>query len=242
MTLIMTSDRPVEYAYSWRGHAPRNNQENFVEAAKSLHSHVNSMTNIEEFDQKTGSNIQRTLNTKYQHAGKFGVGQADFVDQKNYSSQFAAKQRGLVVAVEALDWKPGTYYNESRKDPLSGKRTSKAGGILLYRFYVYAPPGFDTSPPGSGSPPAGNVAKVWIHNETSFPIHYKISRGGDPYRTFTVKSSESMWHSTEASPPNFLIDYDKSFASGYQAQSYSLLPNTHYVFRVANNEIRLYAK
>lgn len=122
------------------------------------------MSNHSEFNQFLGQQASQTISA----TGAKGIlgaisGSASWNDTQNKASSYAAKQRGLVVAVNIKGWKPGTSYAKMRKEygPL-GKiggyaRKSNCGGTLQYDFAIYGPPASASGSPayqGSGTPQA----------------------------------------------------------------------------------------
>jgi hypothetical protein len=63
---------------------------------------------------------------------------------------------------------------------------------------------------------------VTLKNNSKATIAYKISWPGVAEKSYTLKPGQSRVHWLDRSNTTARITYDKSFATGYQAQKYSL--------------------
>jgi hypothetical protein len=108
-------------------------------AGQALLGRVESMANIESFDQFAGSNVKWTLDTKFQSIAKALSGQVTVAREESIVNAYRANKRGLVISVKTLGFKPGSYGSRYQRNPLTGVRTSSAWGVLRYQFTVYGP-------------------------------------------------------------------------------------------------------
>ena len=145
--IIFESERLHDFPYSWGGVAYRSERQCLQDASKKLIASINKMSNHSEFNQFLGQQASQSITA----AGAVGIlgamsGSASWNDTQSQASNYAAKQRGLVVAVNVKGWKPGTPYAEMKKKygpfgELGGyTRKSNCGGTLQYEFAIYGPP------------------------------------------------------------------------------------------------------
>lgn len=111
-------------------------------ALQAVNAQVEGMANIRDFEQFSSSRVTNTISGKYQSLGPLQSFTATFSRDENKQDAFRANRRGLVVTVQENGFKPGTFANSSDYNRLTGVRKSRASGILLYTFRVYAPEGY----------------------------------------------------------------------------------------------------
>ncbi len=129
-------------------------------ALAAVNSQVNSMANLISFEQFSRAEIRKTLSNKFEQIDKLMKNTTTFTSEQNKNEAFKGNLRGLVVTVEDRGFKPGTFANSSQYNNLTGVRKSKASGIYLYTFRVYAPQGYN--PNAGGSSLNGNQERASI--------------------------------------------------------------------------------
>lgn len=141
--LLFESIRPAEFGWSISRPSKIDGQaEGRVLALQALTGQLDAMVNIQQFDQFSSQRVTNTISGKYQSLGPLQTFTATYTREQAKQDAFRANRRGLVVTVEELGFKSGTFSNSSDYNRLTGVRKSKASGILLYTFRVYAPEGY----------------------------------------------------------------------------------------------------
>lgn len=82
---------------------------------------------------------------------------------------------------------------------------------------------------------------IRIYNNSSSKVYYKLKRGGN-WKSFSLKPGYYNEHKDSLIPAKFTIEFDFSFASGYQKKRYNLSPNKHFKFSKSKNKLDLYRK
>ncbi|WP_375495716.1 RICIN domain-containing protein [uncultured Nostoc sp.] len=156
--VLMESDRPLEYSYSWDGHSPRGESECSQGAAQSLLGQLNRMSNISKFDEFTNAGMERKLNDKFEQLGELIKNDITFTENQSSAQGLTATQRGLVVSVSSEGFKPGTFGEKTEKN-WKGERTSRCWGTLLYKFVIYGPDTITPKSSTSSSSSSSNTSK-----------------------------------------------------------------------------------
>lgn len=175
--IIFQSNRAHDFPYSWGGVAYRDERQCLQDASKKLITNLDKMSNHAEFSQFLGQQASQSISASGTK-NILGVmsGTASWRDTKNRAESYAAKQRGLVVAVNIEGWKEGTQYARLKKTygPLGKyggyKRKSNCGGTLQYTFAIYGPPASAKGSPAyqdSVTPPVAQTPAP--HPQPSYP-------------------------------------------------------------------------
>ncbi|QEL16312.1 hypothetical protein [Limnoglobus roseus] len=164
-----------------------------VLALAAVNASIDGMANIEAFEQFSKADVKKTLSGK---PGDLLKGTISFSTEDKKEELFKGNRRGLVVTVQEKGFKPGTFTHSSDYNKLTGVRKSKASGVLLYSFTVYAPEGYDPN----GGAAAGNKdvkkeVRYTIRNDAGRAVRFDMQPSGKSYtldagRTFTGTSYE----------------------------------------------------
>lgn len=166
-----------------------------VLALAGVNGQLNGMANISQFEQFSKAEVTKTLTNKFEKVGELMRNTTTFSHEDKREDAFRANQRGLVVTVREKGFKPGTFTHSSDYNKWTGVRKSKASGILLYTFKVYAPEGYD---PNGGAGNGGDqkkAIKYTIKNGTGRTVRFTMQPSGKSYAlaagdTFTGTSYE----------------------------------------------------
>ena len=132
--------------YGWSINRPSKidgEAEGRVLALQAVNSQVETMANISKFDSFTNGQVASGISSNYQSLGPLSSFSVSYTKEESKQEAFSANRRGLVVTIEERGFKPGSFSNSSDYNKLTGVRKSKANGILLYTFNVYAPEGYN---------------------------------------------------------------------------------------------------
>ncbi|HWG47310.1 MAG TPA: hypothetical protein VN688_31395 [Gemmataceae bacterium] len=160
-------------------------------ALDAVNGKIEGMANIKAFEQFSKTQVVNTLSNKFENIGDLVKNTTTFSRDEKKADAFKGNKRGLVVTVQEMGFKPGTFSNSSDYNKLTGVRKSKASGILLYKFRVYAPDGYS---------PKGGKAKVvaikyTIKNDSNRTVRFRMEPSGKSYtldagKTFSGTSNE----------------------------------------------------
>lgn len=105
-------------------------------ALEAVNGKVEGMANIQAFEQFSKTQVVNTLKNRYEQIGSYMSNTTTFTRDDKKENAFKGNKRGLVVTVQEMGFKRGTFQNTSDYNKLTGVRKSRASGILLYKFRV----------------------------------------------------------------------------------------------------------
>lgn len=214
--VLMESTTPSEFGWEVSRPSKINGEaEGRVLALAAVNGQINGMANIEAFEQFSKAEVKKTLSNKLEKAGDLIRNTTTFTSEDRREDAFKANQRGLVVTVQEKGFKPGTFTNSSDYNKLTGVRKSRASGILLYTFKVYAPEGYSPKPGGQdkpGKPPAGddpapakpkpNRIEYSILNDTDRDVRFRLPSG----KEYALKPGQvGQYYNTHSDKPTITV-------------------------------------
>ncbi len=171
-------------------------------ALAALTAQIEGMANIEAFEQFSKTEVKKTLSNKVEKIGDLLRNTTTYTSEDRKENAFKANKRGLVITVREAGFKPGTFSHSSDYNKLTGVRKSKASGILLYTFKVYAPEGYN---PNGGGKAGGSdrVVKIeyTIKNDSGRTVSFRLPTG----KEYTLRNGEQGSYKNTGEPGSFKI-------------------------------------
>jgi hypothetical protein len=145
--VLMESNEPSEYGWSINRPSKIGSEaEGRVLALEAVNGAIENMANISNFEAFSKTEVKNKISDTYEQIGEAFKNTFTATTEDRSDNAFKANKRGLVITVKENGFKPGTFSSSSDYNKLSGVRKSKASGILLYTFKVYAPENYNPKP------------------------------------------------------------------------------------------------
>lgn len=169
-------------------------------ALDAINGKIEAMANIQAFEQFSKSQVVNTLSNKFEKIGAIIRNTTTFTREDKKEEAFKGNRRGLVVTVQEKGFKPGTFSNSSDYNRLTGVRKSKASGILLYTFRVYAPEGYN--PQGGKQPVA---IRYTIKNASGRVVKFQMQPSGKSYSLGVGETFKGTSHEVSGKAPTITL-------------------------------------
>lgn len=176
-----------------------------VLALAAVNGQVESMANIEAFEQFSKAEVKRTLLNKFEKIGVVFRNTTSFASEDRREDAFKANKRGLVITVKEKGFKPGTFSNSSDYNKLTGVRKSKASGILLYTFKVYAPEGYNPNGGASSGDGIRKKIRYTIKNNSGQVVRFQMQPSGKSYTLEAGKTFTGMSYEVNGKAPTITL-------------------------------------
>ena len=99
-------------------------------ALDAVNGKIEGMANIQAFEQFSKNQVVQTLKNKYEEIGPYIANTTTFTKDDKKENAFKGNKRGLVVTVQEMGFKPGTFQNTS--DPF--KKFQSKSHVLFMHF------------------------------------------------------------------------------------------------------------
>lgn len=169
-------------------------------ALASVMAQVEGMANLKDFEQFSDVEVTETLNNKFEKIGAILKNDTTYTRSDKKSEAFKGNKRGLVIVVEEDGFKPGTFTNSSDYNKLTGVRKSKASGILLYSFKVYAPDGYDPKDKDEVV-----AVRYTIENTSGRDIRFEMQPSGKNYKLEAGKTFKGTSYEINGKAPTMKV-------------------------------------
>ncbi len=170
-------------------------------ALDAVNGKIEGMANIQAFEQFSKNQVVQTLKNKYEEIGPYIANTTTFTKDDKKENAFKGNKRGLVVTVQEMGFKPGTFQNTSDYNRLTGVRKSRASGILLYKFRVYGPEGYS---PNGGSNRTVEI-KYTIKNDAGRNVQFKMQPSGKSYTLESGKTFSGISNEVNGIAPTIIL-------------------------------------
>lgn len=200
--LLMESTKPAEYGWRIQRVAKINGEaEGRALALREVMAKLDGMANIEAFEQFSKTEVKKTLTNKFEKIGELLKNTTTYTSEDKRGDAFRGNKRGLVITVEEMGFKSGTFQNSSDYNRFTGVRKSQASGILLYKFRVYAPEGYNSK----GGKDTIVPIKYTIKNASGRGVRFKMEPSGKSYVLDAGKTFSGTSHEVNGKAPTITI-------------------------------------